>query len=159
MSKTCGECMYLDYSDSQGSFFIKYRCGHVNRYVSSNNAACGAFMLRTGRGGCYLTTACIKYQGLDDDCFELNTLRAFRDNYIAKLENGKELIDRYYANAPIIVEQIDKSLEREFVYNDIFLKIQECIQYIKSDRNEKALQLYIDMSERLYNKFVRRDVK
>ena len=34
--------------------------------------------------GCFITTACCEALGLDDDCFELRTLRRYRDQVLAK---------------------------------------------------------------------------
>ena len=59
----------------------------------------------SGSGGCYLTSACMKYfqEKFDDNCYELTVLRWFRDNFVSK-----EDIEHYYEVAPIIVEAINK---------------------------------------------------
>ena len=58
-----------------------------------------------GSGGsrCFLTTACVHHIGLEDDCFELRTLRAFRDTVLTNLPEGPEDIERYYAEAPALL--------------------------------------------------------
>lgn len=58
---------------------------------------------------CYLTTACVEEAGLADDCFELQTLRRFRDNVLAHMQGGREDIARYYRTAPAIVARIEAS--------------------------------------------------
>lgn len=61
--------------------------------------------------GCFLTTACCTVIGLPDDCFELVTLRRFRDTYLAKLPGGRDEIARYYAEAPAIAQRLLASAE------------------------------------------------
>jgi|GEM_PF-560272 len=56
--------------------------------------------------GCFITTACCEIVGLDDDCFELRSLRRYRDEVLAKQPGGAAAIARYYAQAPHIVAQI-----------------------------------------------------
>lgn len=59
--------------------------------------------------GCFLTTACVGFVGLDDDCFELRALRTFRDNILAHMPGGRRDIETYYRVAPLIVEKIQGS--------------------------------------------------
>ena len=56
--------------------------------------------------GCFVTTACCNVLGLDDDCFELQSLRRYRDDVLAKQTGGAEAIARYYAKAPRILAQL-----------------------------------------------------
>lgn len=56
--------------------------------------------------GCFITTACCDVLGLDDDCFELRSLRHYRDNVLAKQAGGAEMIARYYAEAPRILARL-----------------------------------------------------
>ena len=55
---------------------------------------------------CFLTTACVENLGLEDDCFELQALRRFRDGPLQDLAGGQQDIERYYRVAPRIVAQI-----------------------------------------------------
>lgn len=107
---------------------------------------------------CYLTTACCEFRGLPDDCDELTTLRAFRDNYMKNLENGEEDIKEYYTLAPQICSCIDEQSEevREHIYNDyIYHKvIVPCVELIKSGRNEEAYKLYKSMVYYLADRFL-----
>ncbi|KPL67140.1 hypothetical protein SZ64_02925 [Erythrobacter sp. SG61-1L] len=56
--------------------------------------------------GCFLTTATCKTVGLEDDCWELTTLRQFRDGWLAWQEGGAEDIARYYREAPAIARAL-----------------------------------------------------
>ncbi|HUU25453.1 MAG TPA: CFI-box-CTERM domain-containing protein [Methyloceanibacter sp.] len=60
----------------------------------------------TSPEGCFITTACCEALGLDDDCFELRTLRRYRDEVLAKQPGGQAVIERYYTQAPKILAQL-----------------------------------------------------
>ena len=56
--------------------------------------------------GCFITTACCEVVGLGDDCFELRTLRRYRDQVLAKRPGGIAEIARYYAFAPRLLARL-----------------------------------------------------
>jgi hypothetical protein len=56
--------------------------------------------------GCFITTACCETLGLPDDCFELRTLRRYRDEVLAKAPGGAREIAAYYALAPGILARL-----------------------------------------------------
>ena len=47
----------------------------------------------SGTDGCYLTSACVMAKGLPDHCEELETLRVFRDEYLAGQPGGRAEIE------------------------------------------------------------------
>ena len=49
----------------------------------------------SGTDGCYLTSACVMAKGLPDHCEELETLRVFRDEYLAGQPGGRAEIEQY----------------------------------------------------------------
>lgn len=69
---------------------------------------------------CFLTTACVAEMGLRDDCFELATLRRFRDEVLDKLPGGRAEIACYYRIAPLVVSKLSStdapSLELARIY-------------------------------------------
>ena len=93
---------------------------------------CPRYKAKQSSGGCFLTSACVKTKGLPDDCYELTTLRRFRDEYMANQECGKCEIAHYYNVAPKIVEIIngcDNSNDIfEKIYNELVLP---CIKMIE----------------------------
>ena len=104
--------------------------------------------------GCYLTTACVVSKGLPDDCAELQTLRAFRDSYLAALPNGKAEIEQYYQMAPGIVATINKRNDREEIWNQVYADLVEpCVRMIHAQENESAHQLYKAYSLELSQKY------
>ncbi len=62
----------------------------------------------TGTGAaCFFTTAAVGTLGLSDDCWELTTLRRFRDGPLATTPEGRALTARYYAQAPRLVAGVN----------------------------------------------------
>ncbi|MGH6866965.1 MAG: hypothetical protein ACREDO_12550 [Methyloceanibacter sp.] len=55
---------------------------------------------------CFITNACCGLLGLDEDCFELRTLRRYRDTVLARQPGGAEIIARYYRLAPLILTNL-----------------------------------------------------
>ena len=58
--------------------------------------------------GCFLTTACCGVLGLTDDCFELRTLRRYRDESLAAMPGGNAAIAAYYLLAPSILDRLSR---------------------------------------------------
>lgn len=104
--------------------------------------------------GCFLTTACVSYAGLPDDCFELQTLRNFRDHYLASSIEGQNLIQQYYTEAPRIVDLINLDLQRELILNEILKTVRKCVDYICCQRHSDALECYTKMFYRLRAKYL-----
>ena len=95
---------------------------------------------RPGSGGCYLTSACMKYfqEKFDDNCYELTVLRWFRDNFVSK-----EDIEHYYEVAPIIVENINKEEKANIIYDYIYDNIVDyCVEQIEQGNCDKAYSRY-----------------
>ncbi|MBV8519177.1 MAG: DUF4157 domain-containing protein [Acidobacteria bacterium] len=97
------------------------------------------------KSGCFLTTACVAWRGLPDDCHELTTLRAFRDSYVRALPEGEVLIAHYYAVAPRIVAAIDASPRREAILESIDRVIRFCVDAIARGEFAHALAAYREM--------------
>lgn len=100
----------------------------------------------TVTGSCYITTAICKELNRPDDCYELTTLRNYRDNWLSQQLGGKELIKEYYKTAPQIVEFIKKMPNYKYIYqkiNDEYLS--KCIAFIEKKMFNQCKQKYIDM--------------
>jgi hypothetical protein len=72
-------------------------CAIIQRYSSADT---------TPVTGCFLTTATCEEVGLADDCWELATLRRFRDGWLARQPGGAEDIAAYYREAPAIAARL-----------------------------------------------------
>ncbi|MGN0012490.1 MAG: CFI-box-CTERM domain-containing protein [Candidatus Bruticola sp.] len=104
-----------------------------------------------GGGGCYITTATCQEYGKGDNCYELTMFRSFRDMWLRKQPDGEQLIKRYYATAPALVELINQQPNRRAIYrhlNEAYLS--KCLRYIEDGENIKCKELYVDMVEFLY---------
>lgn len=104
---------------------------------------------------CYITTAVCRSMDKPDDCYELNTLREYRDGYLAGTEEGRRIVEEYYNIAPTIVKRIDRQKNAD----DIYMKIWEtylnpCIHLIEKDRNEECKELYISMVRSLEKEYL-----
>lgn len=94
----------------------------------------------SGSGGCFLTSACMNAlsDSFDDDCYELRTLRWFRDNHVSK-----EDIERYYEIAPRIVQQIDDTASSREIYKRIYDDVvRVCVEAIEANNFAYAYEVY-----------------
>jgi hypothetical protein len=94
---------------------------------------------------CFLTSACVGHYGLPDNCYELETLRNYRDTFLLQNTSGKELVKEYYVIAPAIAETISKHPQKEKYYTYIFNRVQRSCRAIESSRLEKAQRIYQEM--------------
>lgn len=93
--------------------------------------------------GCFLTTATIKSKGLSDDCYQLEILRKFRDEYMLKTDRGRLLVNEYYAIAPSIVHHLNKQKNSQAIYSFLYnTLITESIKLIEQKKYETAMNYY-----------------
>lgn len=96
-------------------------------------------------GGCFITTACVKYNSELDNGKTLTTLRSFRDNYMLKRSDVAELVEYYYNMAPECVEKLENSADPAKVFNILYTEyILPAVDNINAGNNEAALSIYID---------------
>ncbi len=136
---TCGACGSC--SDINGG---KGYCSYYRVFVDVDDT-CANYSEGSGYSSssiCFLTTICCEYKGLPDDCEELQTMRKFRDSYLSKTEQGQRLIKFYYDRAPIIVEKINSSPQKEKICEYIYNQIIDCIEFQKEGRNEETAMKY-----------------
>lgn len=81
----------------------------------------------------------------------MQTLRQFRDTYLKEQEDGPELIATYYADAPNIVEAIDRSEDRDKIYQDIYEKILQLVEFIDDQKYDQAVIEYMLMVYKFRN--------
>ncbi len=124
---------------------VYYPNGGIKAVVNPRN--------REEEGNCFLTTACIKYYGLKDDCYELKTLREFRDNYLLSSTQGKELVKQYYKVAPIIVKSLEADSRRKILFEEIFSQIKLACLAIERGEFDNATKIYESAVINLYQKY------
>jgi hypothetical protein len=100
--------------------------------------------------GCFITTAVMKAQleEFSDDCRELTLLRRVRDEYIAHLPNGPEMLAAYREFAPVYVERISKRPDAETVWKILYDEyILEAVKHAEAGHFRKAYLVYLLMLE------------
>ena len=104
-------------------------------------------------GNCFITTACIKHHNLPDDCYQLSTLRNFRDSYMQNSLEGKALIKQYYLIAPQIVLLLNNHSNKNKFYSDIFHEINSACSLIDEHKFSAAKKLYMKIVIQLIDYF------
>jgi hypothetical protein len=101
----------------------------------------------SGGGWCFITTAICELDQLPDDCYELQTFRKFRDEFMRSEPELSAMVDDYYSQAPKICARLgqlpDKGaavyarLKTDFLY--------PALRYIENGDNESAMHVYRQM--------------
>lgn len=108
---------------------------------------------------CYLTTVACEYYELPDDCYELETLRYYRDEWLANQTYGPTVIEEYYITAPLIVKALKESENYEktceWLMHDV---IKNCIEKIESNQMVECFNIYKEMVSILKNKYFGDDI-
>ncbi|HSD92827.1 MAG TPA: CFI-box-CTERM domain-containing protein [Methyloceanibacter sp.] len=103
--------------------------------------------------GCFITTACCEALGLREDCFELEALRAYRDQVLAKRPGGDAAIALYYEFAPLILARLPLET-REARLIDIYARyILPASLAARLGLDALAYRLYARMLEGLIRDF------
>ncbi len=100
---------------------------------------------------CFLTTAASHAIGLPDDCWELETLRAFRDGPLRHMDGGRELIDHYYETAPHIVSALPLHTHARLWNRTWLFGVVPAAMACRLGLNRLALSLYRRMFNRLHD--------
>ena len=104
---------------------------------------------------CYITTAVCESLGKDDDCYELNILRDYRDNYLRNAEGGEKIVNAYYDIAPSIVKRINKCNNSNEIYKEIYEKyLSPCISLLENNKKDECKEIYSSMVIELEEKYL-----
>lgn len=105
---------------------------------------------------CFITTAVCTTVGLDDDCFELRTLRDFRDQYLALMPGGQEVIESYYKVAPKIVNAVNEMKDSRKIWLQVYFRwILPSVFMAKIGLHHLARKRYTSMMKTLSNNYLR----
>lgn len=69
--------------------------------------------------------------GLPDNCTELEAMRYFRDDYLAKSDEWERMIEEYYEIAPHIIERIKRDENSDDIFSGIFSEIRKTVSLCK----------------------------
>ena len=104
---------------------------------------------------CCIVTACIKAKGLPDDCYELKTLRNFRDEYIKSLFDGKEIVSNYYDIASIILNKIYEVPNSNEIFLDIYSDlVLKSVTLIENNKNQQTFFYFKGYIDKLKKKYL-----
>ncbi|MGN1167632.1 MAG: CFI-box-CTERM domain-containing protein [Lachnospiraceae bacterium] len=107
-----------------------------------------------GKKFCYITTAVCESQSKPDDCYELNTLRGYRDGYLMQTEQGRQLVEEYYDVAPALVMCIDMQKDSEKIYDNIYKEyLIPCLECIENNRMDECRERYVSMVHDLESRY------
>ena len=152
------ECRYYYYDSGYSCALKREKEGNssidsdtVHRYCwGYHYEECPRYKAGQSSGGCFLTSACVEAKDLPDDCYELTTLRKFRDEYLANLECGKCEIAHYYHIAPTIVEKIQERKNSTEMFEKIYSEmVVPCVKMIEECNLSGAHSLYREKVQEL----------
>lgn len=109
------------------------------------------------RPACYVATACLEARGLPDDCYELELLRLFRAEYVAKLPDGEEVLADYREKAPGVVAAIGALGEAEAaeVWEELYERgVARAVALILSGEWDEAYEVYRTICRELERRFL-----
>ena len=111
---------------------------------------CPVYKAESSSGGCFITSACVKAMGMEDDCYELETLRNYRDTWLKETEAGQVLVCQYYEIATKIVTAIDEKDNAKEIYAMIYTEmVKPCVELIEQGKMEEALEVYKSITLKL----------
>lgn len=104
---------------------------------------------KNDKRGCFLTTAACEHRGLPDDCYELQVMRAFRDDVLTGMPGGHAMIEAYYEIAPRLVPLLCDEAVAEGVWRDI----ETTVAFIEAGQHANAVSAYQKMVGSLAQSF------
>lgn len=153
----CGDCDYLNYKDTKWGG-EKVWCNNKGCYTKPGDPACNLYSYHNHNYGtsssCYLTTLMCDILNYEDNCKILNTLRGLRNNYMKKEVDCFDLLDEYKLFGPEICEKINKDKNKKIVALTMLKHyIEPAIKKINSKEYDEAIDIYIEMTNHLINKY------
>lgn len=126
----------------------------ANRCQGGGRNSCPTGKNSGGGGGCFITTTVFLTLNKDDNCYELSTIRKFRDEFMKKNELMRNDIFEYYEISPRICNAIDKLDNREYEYKQIWKNwLKLALRYIENNNNNDAYRIYKEMMFSLKKRF------
>jgi hypothetical protein len=148
------------YFDTQKEAYLYARGVALNKGLTITvyypNGGIKAVINPKNRGeedNCFITTACVHHYNLSDNCYQLQTLRSFRDGYLKNQKSGNELIRQYYSIAPVLVNLLNQHPTKGNLFKHIFHQINSACALIEKGENTKAKKLYIKVVSDLLKRF------
>lgn len=104
---------------------------------------------------CYITTAVCYSLNKNDNCYELQMFRRFRDEWLLMQNDGKAIVEEYYRIAPSIVSEIEKQTDCLIIFKNIWnCYLSKCLSMIENGKYRECKNLYMDMVDNLKRKYI-----
>ncbi|MHC8948785.1 hypothetical protein [Sphingobacterium hungaricum] len=104
---------------------------------------------------CFLTSACVFHKGLDDKCYELETLRALRETHMKPIPQYNSMLAEYKVIAPAMLENIyraeNKSDILECIYEQLVLP---SIHLIEQNKLDEAVAYYAEFVQVMQEEYL-----
>lgn len=105
--------------------------------------------------GCYITTVVVGILGESDTSELLMTLRKFRKEVLQVDPKYRDILFKYDALGPVLARAIVTSREKESLAMDIYnIYLKGCKRYIEKGEYDKAVELYIELTNSLIARFI-----
>ncbi len=156
MSSKCGTCLNLNLKE-KSKYSDKYWCQERKNYFEPTDYSCSYYIEDPNRvrtpGSCYITTIVCNILGYDDNCELLTILRNFRELYLKQNEKFLHLLVEYDIIGPNISYEIAKENNYSFCLIILQGYLIPCVNFIKNNQFEEAINIYKMMVKHLINKF------
>jgi len=104
-------------------------------------------------GSCYLTTACVGYKELEDNCSELTAMRLLREHYINEPEYIA-LISEYNQLSRQIINMVNQEINPDIIYEQIYQSVKICETAINNEDWQTARNEYLGMYYQLAETYI-----
>ncbi len=168
MSKTCGECTYLNIEPGKGDLYGKFPCEKKWESHLATDPECDRFCTAYDRdynsiknawrysnehassGGCYLTTMLCNILKMPDNNVYLETMRKFRKDVLQKEEKYKSILVEYDIIGPKIADALNNDSQKETIAKKYFDSYIPAIIYNINNKNyDSAVFIYKTMTNLL----------
>ena len=146
----CKDCKFMNLEDMNK--YGEAYCSELKKYTSLTGS-CRYFDRRYSYSTCYLTTMYCDILGKPDNCFELETLRGYRDWYMKVDPKCIPLLREYDEVGPVLSENIRIDSNRDTVVNSMSEYINAAIDEIFNEEYEGAKETYIKMVNMLKERY------
>lgn len=104
-------------------------------------------------GSCYLTTSCVGYKELEDNCSELTAMRLLREHYINEPEYIA-LISEYNQLSRQIINMVNQEINPDIIYEQIYQSVKICETAINNEDWQTARNEYLGMYYQLAETYI-----
>jgi hypothetical protein len=91
--------------------------------------------------GCLVTTACVRWAGLPDDCRELTLMRHLREEHVRRRPDGARILEIYAALAPRLIDRIEASPDADAVWARTLAAVRRAADLVEAGRLPEAFAM------------------